>query len=53
MICSVKPALTEDLCVVQKEDFSATCYMSDRYILRKAKSIHKRQVLLLVGEDAA
>jgi hypothetical protein len=27
MICSLKPVLTEDLCVVQKEEFSITCYM--------------------------
>jgi hypothetical protein len=26
MICSVKPVLTEDLCVVQGEEFSLTCY---------------------------
>jgi hypothetical protein len=32
MICSVKPVLTEDLCVVQKEDFSITCYMCEMYI---------------------
>jgi hypothetical protein len=31
MICSVKPVLTEDLCVVQKEEFSITCYMCDMY----------------------
>jgi hypothetical protein len=31
MICSVKPVLTEDLCVVQKEEFSVTCYMCDMY----------------------
>jgi hypothetical protein len=27
MICSVKPVLTGDLCIVQKEEFSITCYM--------------------------
>jgi hypothetical protein len=26
MICSVKPALTEDLCVMHKEEFPITCY---------------------------
>jgi hypothetical protein len=25
MICCVKPVLTEDLCVMQKEEFSITC----------------------------
>jgi hypothetical protein len=25
MICSAKPILTEDLCVVQEEEFSITC----------------------------
>jgi hypothetical protein len=29
MICSVKPVLTEDLRVVQMEDFSITCYMCE------------------------
>jgi hypothetical protein len=31
MICSVKPILTEDLCVVKQEEFSITCYMCDTY----------------------
>jgi hypothetical protein len=52
MICSVKPVLTEDLCVVQKEDiFNNMLYMCEMYILRKAKRIHKRQTHLLVRED--
>jgi hypothetical protein len=25
MFCSAKPVLTEDLCVVQKQEFSITC----------------------------
>jgi hypothetical protein len=29
MICSVKPVLTEDLCVVQKEKISITFYMCE------------------------
>jgi hypothetical protein len=31
MICSVMPILAEDLCVVQKEAFSITCYMCKIY----------------------
>jgi hypothetical protein len=31
MICSVKPVLTDDLCVVQKEEFPITFYMCDTY----------------------
>jgi hypothetical protein len=31
MICSVKPALTVDLRVVQREEFSITCYMCEMY----------------------
>jgi hypothetical protein len=32
IICPAKPVLTEDLCVVQKEEFSITCYMCEMYI---------------------
>jgi hypothetical protein len=32
MICSVKPVLIEDLCVVQKEEFSVACCMYEMYI---------------------
>jgi hypothetical protein len=31
MICSVKHVLKEDLCVMQKEEFSITCYMCEIY----------------------
>jgi hypothetical protein len=31
MIRSAKPVLTEDLCIVQKEGFSVTCYKCDTY----------------------
>jgi hypothetical protein len=31
MICSAKPVQTEDLCVVQKEEFSVTCCMREMY----------------------
>jgi hypothetical protein len=31
MICSAKPVLTEDLCAVQKKEFSMTCYKCDMY----------------------
>jgi hypothetical protein len=27
MICFAKPVLTEDLCIVQKEELSITCYI--------------------------
>jgi hypothetical protein len=27
MICYVKPVLTEDFCIVKKEEFSISCYM--------------------------
>jgi hypothetical protein len=31
MICFAKPGLTEDLYIVQKQEFSITCYMCDMY----------------------
>jgi hypothetical protein len=51
MICFAKPVLTDDLYIVQKEEFSVTCYMCDMYTWRKAKHIHKRQTHLLVRDD--
>jgi hypothetical protein len=30
MICFVKPVLTEDFCVVQKEEFAITCTLDER-----------------------
>jgi hypothetical protein len=51
MICSAKPVLTEDLCVVPKKVFSIACYMCEIYIWRKAKHIHKRQTHLLVFSE--
>jgi hypothetical protein len=36
MVCTVKPVLTEDLCVVQKDEFSVTCYMCELYACRNA-----------------
>jgi hypothetical protein len=53
MICFAKPVLTENLCVVQKEEFSITCCKCDTYTSRKAKHIHKRQTHLLAREDVA
>jgi hypothetical protein len=32
MIGSVKPGLTQELCVVQTEEFSITCYIREMYI---------------------
>jgi hypothetical protein len=51
MTCFAKPRLTDDMCVVQKKDFSVNMlYM--RYVhLTKAKPIHKRQTHPLVTED--
>jgi hypothetical protein len=46
-----EPGLTEDLCVVHKEEFSVTRYMCDTYTRRNVKHIHKRQTHLLVRED--
>jgi hypothetical protein len=37
MICSEKPLLTEDLCIVQKEEFAITCYMCEIYTWRKPR----------------
>jgi hypothetical protein len=50
MIYSVKPVLTEDFCVVEKEEFSNMLYVQNVQ-LTKAKHIHKRQSHLLVRED--
>jgi hypothetical protein len=51
MICSAKPVLTEDLYVVQKEEFSITYYMCEMYTWRKAKHIRKRQTHFLVRKN--
>jgi hypothetical protein len=51
MICFAKPGLTEDLCVVCKEEFVIIFYMCHTYTWRKPKHIHKRQTHLLVRED--
>jgi hypothetical protein len=48
IVCSVKPVLTENLCVVEKkEEFSVTCYMCNMYSWRQAKHIHKKQTHFL------
>jgi hypothetical protein len=51
MMYFAKPGLTEDLYIVQEEEFSITRYVCDTYTCRKAKNIHKRQTKLLVRED--
>jgi hypothetical protein len=51
MICTAKPVLIEELCVVQKEEFLITCYKCDTYTWRKAKRIHNRQTHILVREE--
>jgi hypothetical protein len=52
MICFAKPLLkTEDLYIMQKEEFSITCHMCNIYSSQKAKHIHKSQIRLLVRED--
>jgi hypothetical protein len=43
MICFAKPILTVNLYILQKEEFSATCYMCDTHTRRKPMHIHKRQ----------
>jgi hypothetical protein len=51
MIFSIKPVLTEDLCVVQKEDiFNNMLYVWNVH-LTKGQAIHKRQTHILVRED--
>jgi hypothetical protein len=37
MICFGKPGLTEDLYIVQKEEFSTTCYMCDTYTWQRSR----------------
>jgi hypothetical protein len=32
MICPAKPVLTEDLCVVQMQEFSITCYVRNVHL---------------------
>jgi hypothetical protein len=49
MICSVKPVLTENWCVVQKEEFSITCtldekpgiFIRDKPIFSSERMLHK------------
>jgi hypothetical protein len=43
--------LTEDLYIVQKEEFLVRCYICDTYTSRKARHIYKGQPHLLVRED--
>jgi hypothetical protein len=43
MICSAKLLLTEDLCEMQKEEFSIAWDMYEIYPWRKAKDIYKRK----------
>jgi hypothetical protein len=31
MVCSAKPVVTDDLCIVQRREFSITCYMCEMY----------------------
>jgi hypothetical protein len=47
MICLAKPVLTEDLCVVQKEEFSITSYKCDTYTRQKGK--HKSKPIFSSG----
>jgi hypothetical protein len=51
MNCFAKPGLTEDLYIVQNEEFSITRYTCEFHTSRKAKYIHKGQTYLLVRED--
>jgi hypothetical protein len=55
MICSVKPVLTENLCVVQKEDFSVcakrtlderpSIFIRDKPIFSPESVLHKNDYL--------
>jgi hypothetical protein len=38
IISFAKPGLTEDLYVMDKEEFSVTCYVCDKCVLNKGKS---------------
>jgi hypothetical protein len=40
MIYFAKPGLTEDLYIVQKEEFTVTCYVYVLYILLKKRQTH-------------
>jgi hypothetical protein len=52
MIFFAKPVLTDDLYIMQTEEFLITCCMCDTYTWqRQAKHIHKRQTHLFVRED--
>jgi hypothetical protein len=64
MICSVKPVLTDDLNIIQKEDFSITnVFMRDKPTFSSERTLHKdyyrkssvekiSQVVGLNGPDA-
>jgi hypothetical protein len=49
MICSVKPVLTEEMCVVQEEEFLITCYMCE-YTLDEKPSIFRRDKPIFSSE---
>jgi hypothetical protein len=46
MICFTKPVLTEDLYIVQKEEFSITCYMCDTLDGKSSISIRDKSIFL-------
>jgi hypothetical protein len=50
MICSVKPVLTEDLYIVQKEEISITCYVSAMRTLDERPSIFIRDKPIIWSE---
>jgi hypothetical protein len=50
MICSAKPVLTEDLCVVQKEEFFSNMHMCALRTLYKRPSIFIREKLIFSSE---
>jgi hypothetical protein len=51
MICSEKPVLTEDLCVVEKKKFSVTWYtVCVKRILDERSSIFVRDKLIFSSE---
>jgi hypothetical protein len=49
MICFAKPGLIEDLYIVQKEEFSITCYMCNTYTWQR-RSLFVREKHILSSE---
>jgi hypothetical protein len=50
MMCPAKPVLTKDLCIVQKEEFSITCYICAKCTLDERPSIFIRDKPIFSSE---